>query len=206
MAHVAPVLVDNLHLTRGDFDAGDAGQRLLVKILPEAGVGERDAGPLLRNLLHQLGADVSAVRGRVGPALERAGGNLSTHLHHHLLGERVQIHSQQTAALPEVDRIVDFADTTDDAGAVVQVGHLGDGVRVQVIAEEIGAVLPVRAEDERAVAVEPAGVGEVEVVRMAQIVGQSSNLSTAVLVSVGEWRILKNPSFAHSCRSFWCRG
>jgi hypothetical protein len=93
--------------------------------------------------------------------------------------------------------VVDLADAPDQALSPVQVCHLGDGTRIQVITEKVGAILPIRTEYHGAVVIEPAGIGKVKVVGMPQIVGQSTDLPSTNVICIEKRRIPVHLAFAH---------
>jgi len=74
---------------------------------------------------------------------------------------------------------------------------LGDFAVVEVVSEEVARVFTLGGEDEGAVVVEPAGVGEVEVVGMAQVVGEALNVAVGISVCIRKFGVVIDLALAH---------
>ncbi len=194
MAHIAFVLVDDRLLARFQVNAHDLAERFCLKELPEARVGKGDARRILRLLFHQHGANIFAVRRGIGPPPGQHG---RLRLPDEAFFEGIDVDFVQLVLPPGINGIVDRANASPRPAPPLEVGHLGDFAAIQVIAEEVALVLPVRGEDKRASLANPTRVGKIEVIRVTQVVGQLNNRAIAVAVAIGEAGILVDSSFAH---------
>jgi hypothetical protein len=156
--HVAPILVDHLHLTAGNLDARDLAQRLEVEELAEPRVRERDTRPFLRLVLHQHHADVLAVGGGIGPPADQHWRGLAPDL---ALLQRLQVQLLDRPLPAIVQRVVGRAHAAAGPVGPLKVRHLRDHPRVQVVSEQVALVLPVGCEHKRAVVTKPTQIGVV---------------------------------------------
>ena len=155
MADVAAILVDDLDVTGGDLDADDLREGFGMEKLAETRVGERDRRLLLWRLLHDARAEVGPVRRGIGAP---AGRHPLRRTADDLLLQRLDIQRVYLTLPPEVMGLIRRTELPAGPTGPMQVCQLRDRGGRQVIAEEIGLVLAIRREDQRAVVLDPAGV------------------------------------------------